>query len=92
MGCSFGGGGRRLSKWEEGQERGGGPSPGVLGLPERAGCLTQSTGRACSVSRSLPGLPDDPEPAFRLGEAVQCVCQRRDGRSSKFASCFSVVI
>lgn len=45
MGFSFGGGGRRLSKWEEGQERGGGPSPGVLGRPERAGCLTQSTGR-----------------------------------------------
>lgn len=47
---------------------------------------------AVSVSRSFLGLPDDTEPAFRLGEAVQCVCQRGDGRSSKFASCFSIVI
>ena len=42
LGFSFGGGGRSLSKWEEGGERRQGPSPGLRGSPEHTGCLTLS--------------------------------------------------
>ena len=83
--------GRSLSKWEEGEGRRKGPSPRALGSPEHAG-VSPSPRTSGSVSSSLPGFLDDAEPAFRLGEVVQCVCQRGEGRSSKFTSCLSIMI
>lgn len=54
MGFSFGGGeGRRLSKWEEGQERRR-TFPGVLEAPERA-AVSPSPRAAGSVSGACRG-------------------------------------